>query len=59
MPAAKKAKVAMPEINSEIEASENETGVITLDGKDQEKETVEATPFEDIFVDALMGRRKL
>jgi hypothetical protein len=59
MPAAKKAKAAMPEINSEIEASENETGVITLDGKDQEKETVEATPFEDIFVDALMGRRKL
>lgn len=59
MPAAKKAKAAMPEINSEIEATENETGVITLDGKDQEKETVEATPFEDIFVDALMGRRKL
>ena len=59
MPAAKKAKAAMPEINSEIEATENETGVITLDGKDQEKEKVEATPFEDIFVDALMGRRKL
>lgn len=59
MPAAKKAKAAMPEINFEIEATENETGVITLDGKDQEKETVEATPFEDIFVDALMGRRKL
>jgi hypothetical protein len=59
MPAAKKAKANLPEINSEIEASENETGVITLDRKDEEKETVEATPFEDIFVDALMGRRKL
>jgi starvation-inducible DNA-binding protein len=59
MPAAKKAKAAMPEINSEIEAIENETGVITLDGKDEEKETVESAPLEDIFVDALMGRRKL
>ena len=59
MPAAKKAKAAMPEINSEIEATENETGVITLDGKDEEKETVESAPLEDIFVDALMGRRKL
>ena len=59
MPAAKKAKANLPEINSEIEASENETGVITLDRKDEEKEIVESTPLEDIFVDALMGRRKL
>ena len=59
MPAAKKAKATLPEINSEIEASENETGVITLDRKDEEKETMETAPVEDIFVDALMGRRKL
>lgn len=59
MPAAKKAKAALPEINSEIEASENETGVITLDRQDEEKETTETAPVEDIFVDALMGRRKL
>jgi len=59
MPAAKKAKAILPEINSEIEASENETGVITLDRKDEEKETMETAPIEDIFVDALMGRRKL
>jgi starvation-inducible DNA-binding protein len=59
MPAAKKAKAILPEINSEIEASENETGVITLDRQDEEKETTETAPVEDIFVDALMGRRKL
>lgn len=59
MPAAKKAKVLLPEINSEIKATENETGVITLDGAEKEEQSVETTPAEDIFVDALMGRRKL
>jgi predicted flavoprotein YhiN len=59
MPAAKKAKVMLPEINSEIKATENETGVINLDALDDGKEAVETTQLEDIFVDALMGRRKL
>jgi len=59
MPAASKAKGTLPEINSEIEAAKGETGVITLDGVDEEEEVEESTPFEDIFVDALMGRRKL
>lgn len=59
MPAAKKAKALLPEINSEIEATENETGVITLDAPEKEKESVQTTQVEDIFVDALMGRRKL
>ena len=60
MPAASKAKGILPEINSEIEAAKGETGVITLDGVDEEKEeVVESDPFEQIFVDALMGRRKL
>ena len=60
MPAASKAKGTLPEINSEIEAAKGETGVITLDGVDEEKEeVVESAPFEQIFVDALMGRRKL
>ena len=59
MPAASKAKGTLPEINSEIEAAKGETGVITLDGLDEEEEVEESTPFEDIFVDALMGRRKL
>ena len=59
MPAASKAKGTLPEINSEIEAAKGETGVITLDGVDEEEEVEESTPFEQIFVDALMGRRKL
>lgn len=60
MPAASKAKGTLPEINSEIEAAKGETGVITLDGVDEEKEeVVESAPYEQIFVDALMGRRKL
>ena len=60
MPATSKVKGILPEINSEIEAAKGETGVVTLDGVDEEKEeVVESTPFEQIFVDALMGRRKL
>ena len=59
MPAASKAKGTLPEINSEIEAAKGETGVITLDSLEEEEEVEESTPFEQIFVDALMGRRKL
>ena len=59
LPVAKKAKSTMPEISSEIEAVESEDNVITIDREDQEsKEQVVNAP-EQVFVDALMGRRKL
>jgi hypothetical protein len=50
----------MLEMDSEIAVIEGEGNVITLDKDDQEKikEKVINTP-EQLFVDALMGRRKL
>ena len=60
MPAAKNARGNMLEMDSEIAVIEGEGNVTTL-GKDDEekiKEKVINTP-EQLFVDALMGRRKL
>ena len=60
MPTAKNARSNMLEMDSEIAVIEGEGNVITL-GKDDEekvKEKVINTP-EQLFVDALMGRRKL
>ncbi len=60
MPTAKNARGNMLEMDSEIAVIEGEGNVITL-GKDDEekvKEKVINTP-EQLFVDALMGRRKL
>jgi hypothetical protein len=60
MPTAKNARGNMLEMDSEIAVIEGEGNVITL-GKDNEekvKEKVINTP-EQLFVDALMGRRKL
>ena len=59
LPMAKSAKGTMPEINSELTVIEGEDNVYTLDKQEdivQEDET--KTP-EQLFVDALMGRRKL
>jgi hypothetical protein len=59
LPMVKTTKNAMPEINSEVTVVEGEDNVITLDKQeDQVKEDEGKTP-EQLFVDALMGRRKL
>jgi len=56
---AKSAKGPMPEINSELTVIEGEDNVYTLDKQeDIIEEDQEKTP-EQLFVDALMGRRKL
>jgi len=59
LPTVKSAKGTMPEINSELTVIEGEDNVYTLDKQEdlvQEDDT--KTP-EQLFVDALMGRRKL
>jgi hypothetical protein len=59
MPAVKTSKAPMLEMDSEVEVMEEEN-TITLDGeaKEEVKEDKVKTP-EQLFVDALMGRRKL
>jgi hypothetical protein len=59
LPVAKKAKAMMPEINSEVEAVESEDNVITVDAENQETKEKVVNNSEQLFVDALMGRRKL
>jgi hypothetical protein len=59
MPVAKKAKGTMPEISSEIEAVESEDNVITIDSEQEESKKQVTNTSEQLFVDALMGRRKL
>jgi hypothetical protein len=59
MPAVKTAMSSMPEITSETEVVEGENNVLTLDGKVKEEKEEKAPSVEEIFVDALMGRRKL
>ena len=56
MPAVKAAMSSMPEMTSETEVVEGESNVLTVDGKVKEEK---APSVEEIFVDALMGRRKL
>jgi len=59
MPQTKSAKATMPEISSDIEAVEGEGNVTTIDSEVKEsKSNTESVP-EQVFVDALMGRRKL
>lgn len=59
LPMAKSVKGPMPEINSELTVIEGEDNVYTLDKQeDIIEEDQEKTP-EQLFVDALMGRRKL
>ena len=60
MPIAKNARNNMLEMDSEIAVIEGEDNVITVDKNNEEevKEKVTNAP-EQLFVDALMGRRKL
>jgi len=60
MPIAKNARNNMLEMDSEIAVIEGEDNVITVDknGEEEVKEKVTNAP-EQLFVDALMGRRKL
>jgi hypothetical protein len=59
MPKHKNAKVEMPEITSETEVVEGEKNVITLDDEGKEEKADEKISAEQLFVDTLMGRRKL
>jgi len=59
MPQQKNAKVEMPEITSEIEVVEGEKNAITLDDEKKEDKADEKNSVEQLFVDTLMGRRKL
>ncbi len=59
MPQVREAKVSMPEISLETEIVEGENNAITIDSEENKvRETKVSTP-EQLFVDALMGRRKL
>lgn len=59
MPATKNVSGMMLEMDSEIGVIEGEENVITIDKEEEEvKENNTSTP-EQLFVDALMGRRKL
>ena len=59
MPATKKIAGMMLEMNSDIEVIEGEENVTTINGEEEVvEEKVTNTP-EQLFVDALMGRRKL
>jgi starvation-inducible DNA-binding protein len=59
LPMAKSSRTSSPEIDFEINAVEGENNVVTID--QEEEEVVEQKEFstEQLFVDALMGRRKL
>lgn len=58
MPMATKTHSDMPELASETEVISSEKNVYTI-GIEEVKETVKEDLFEQILVDALMGRRKL
>ena len=59
MPTVKNTVANMLEMDSEIGVIEGEENVTTIDKDEEEvKETTTSAP-EQLFVDALMGRRKL
>lgn len=59
MPAAKTAKASVLEMDSEVEVTEEENAItVGNENKEEIKEEKTKTP-EQLFVDALMGRRKL
>jgi DNA-binding ferritin-like protein len=59
LPIVKSSRASSPEIDFEINAVEGENNVVTID--QEEEEVIEQKEFstEQLFVDALMGRRKL
>lgn len=59
LPQAKQARGEMPEITSETEVVEGENNVITVGNEETEVKTDTKQTAEQLFVDALMGRRKL
>jgi len=59
LPMAKSVKGTMPEINSELTVIEGEDNVYTLDKQEELVQEDEVKTPEQLFVDALMGRRKL
>lgn len=59
MPAAKNSTGMMLEMNSEIEVIEGEENVFTIDSEEERIEEKTTNTPEQLFVDALMGRRKL
>ncbi len=59
IPQAIKPRVDMPEIASETEVVEGENNVITVGNEDSEVKVDTTQMAEQLFVDALMGRRKL
>ena len=59
LPMAKSVKGTMPEINSELTVIEGEDNVYTLDKQEDLVQEDEVKTPEQLFVDALMGRRKL
>lgn len=59
LPKAKSIAGQMPEITSETEVVEGEQNVITVDGDVAEEKADPKHTAEQLFVDALMGRRKL
>jgi type VI protein secretion system component VasK len=59
MPISKNSKNVLLEMNSEVEAVEGEDNVLTVDKQDAKEQIKEEVSTEQVFVDALMGRRKL
>lgn len=58
LPAASKRSVSVPTVESELTVSEEEN-VVTIDAEVSEKVESNEDALEKLFVDALMGRRKL
>lgn len=59
LPQVKQTRGEMPEITSETEVVEGEQNAITVDNEVSEVKTDTKQTAEQLFVDALMGRRKL
>lgn len=59
MPVRKSRHSDAPEIHNESAAVANEENVATVDEDGETKDVKEEVSVEQVFVDALMGRRKL
>lgn len=59
IPAKKLTSVNVPELDSEVTATEAEGNVITIDTEDKTVQVDPQEKFEQLLVDTLMGRRKL
>jgi starvation-inducible DNA-binding protein len=59
LPMVKSSRTSSPEIDFEINAVEGENNVLTIDQEEEEVVEQKESFSEQLFVDALMGRRKL